>query len=341
MPTLLQLSKLVKGTVIGDGNVEITGISNIEEAQSGDIALVANLRGLEQVNNSAAAALIVPVNIDEVNKPAIQVANPRLAFAQILAYFAPQESYQPGIHPTAVVGDGFNGEGVTIGPFVYIGKNVTIGAGSVIFPGVVIEDNVQIGANTFIRANVVILAGTVIGNKVQIHPGAVIGADGFGYVTVDGKQIKVPQLGKVIIEDEVEIGAAVMVDRATTGVTLVKRGTKIDNLVQIGHNCQIGEDNVIVAQVGIAGATKLGDRVTLMGKASVVGHLQIGDDTVVAAHSLVINSLAANSFVSGTPARPHAMDMRIQASAGRLPEVLKEIKELQRKVAELEEKARS
>ena len=175
-----------------------------------------------------------------------------------------------------------------------------------------------------------------IGSKVQIHSGTIIGADGFGYVTVDGKHLKVPQVGKVRIEDEVEIGANVTVDRATTGTTLIKRGTKIDNLVQIAHNCQIGEDNIVIALVGVAGSTKLGDRVTMAGKSSVVGHVKIGDDSIVAAHSLVINSLPTNSFVSGTPARPHAEDMRIQAAAGRLPELLKEIRELQKKVADLE-----
>ncbi len=338
MPTLLELAEYVKGSVIGDPNVQITGVSGLEDAKPGDIALVASLRGVERAVHSQATALIVPVNLNDVAKPAIKAANPRLAFARILEYFAPKKAFQPGIHPTAVIGSNFKGENVSIGAHVYIGNNVTIGQGSIIAPGAVIEDNVHIGENSIIHANVVIREDTFIGNRVQIHAGTVIGADGFGYVTVDSKHIKIPQLGKVIIEDDVEIGACVTVDRATTGVTLIKRGSKIDNLVQVAHNCQIGEDNIIVGQVGLAGAAKLGDRVTLLGKSSIVGHLQVGDDSVVAAHSLVINNLPPNSFVSGVPARPHAVDMRIQASAGRLPEILKELKELQKRVAELERK---
>lgn len=338
MPTLNELAELVRGSVIGDRNIQITGVSGYDDAKPGDIALVASLRGVERAVNSPAAALIVPENISEIGKPAIRVSDPRLAFAQILRLFSPERPCTPGIHPSAVIGEDFQGEGCSIGSLVSVGNHVTIGRGSVIAPGVVIEDDVRIGENTRIHANVVIREGCIIGSNVQIHAGSVIGADGFGYVTVNGKHIKIPQIGTVVIEDDVEIGANVTVDRATTGITLIKKGTKIDNLVQVAHNCHIGEDNIIIAQVGIAGNTKLGDRVTMAGKSSIVGHLKVGDDSVIAAHALVINSLPANSFVSGVPARPHAADMRIQASAGRLPEVLKEIKDLQKKVAELEGK---
>jgi UDP-3-O-[3-hydroxymyristoyl] glucosamine N-acyltransferase len=237
-----------------------------------------------------------------------------------------------------VVGANFLGQGCEIGALAFIGDNVTIGSGSMIYPGVVIEDDVKIGKNTLIFPNVVIRDRSEIGDNVQIHAGSVIGADGFGYVTVNGKHFKVPQIGRVVIGDDVEIGANVTIDRATTSVTLVEKGTKIDNLVQIAHNCKIGQDNLIIALVGVAGNTKLGNRVTMAGKSSVVGNLTLGDDTVIAAHALVINSLPPNSFVSGVPARPHAEDMRIQAAAGRLPELLKEIKELQKKVTDLEGK---
>ena len=269
------------------------------------------------------------------------MVNPRLAFAQILTFFTPLKRYQPGFHPSAIIGQNFRGADCSIGPLVNIGDNVTVGKGTIFLPGVVIMDDVTIGENTIIHANVVIREACEIGSRVQIHAGTVIGADGFGYVTVNSKHVKVPQIGKVVIEDDVEIGANVTIDRATTGVTMIKQGTKIDNLVQIAHNCKIGEDNLIIAQVGIAGGTKLGNRVVMAGKSSVIGHLKIGDDTVIAAHSLVINSLSQNSFVSGVPARPHAEDMRIQAIAGRLPELLKELKELQKRVAELEERVLS
>jgi UDP-3-O-[3-hydroxymyristoyl] glucosamine N-acyltransferase len=338
MPSLSELAHIVLGEVIGDGSIMISGVAGIEDAKPGEITLASTIHVLEAALNSQATAVIIPASVSEVSKPAIRVANPRLAFAQILTNFTSKKVCVPGIHPSAVIGTGFQGNECSVGSHVSIGDNVSIEVGTIIYPGVVIGDRVKIGKNSVIHANVVIREDCEIGNLVEIHAGTVIGADGFGYVTVEGKHIKVPQVGRVVIEDEVEIGANVTIDRATTDLTLVKRGTKIDNLVQIGHNCRLGEDNMIVAQVGIAGSTRLGDRVTMAGKSSVVGHLKLGNDSVVAAHSLVINSLTPNSFVSGVPARPHAQDMRIQAAAGRLPELLKEIKEIQKKVADLEDK---
>lgn len=341
MPLLSDLAKLVKGVVIGNGNIEIKGIKGLDDVGPDEITMAATARVLETAVRSKAIAIIVPANVNEVSKPAIQVPNPRLAFAQILTYFTPSVTCSPGIHPTAVIGRNFNGEGSEIGPQVYIGSDVTVGKGSIIHPGAVIEDRVKIGENSIIHSNVVIRKDCMIGNKVQIHAGTVIGADGFGYVTIEGKHFKIPQVGKVVIEDDVEIGANAAIDRATTGVTLVKRGTKIDNLVQIGHNCVLGEDCLLCGQAGMAGSAKLGDRVIMAGKSGMVGHILIDHDSVVAACSLAINSLPSNSFVSGTPARPHAQDMRIQATAGRLPELFKEIRELQKKVAELEERVHS
>jgi UDP-3-O-[3-hydroxymyristoyl] glucosamine N-acyltransferase len=341
MPSLSELAKLVLGEVSGDGSIMISGVAGIEDAMPGEITLAATVHVLESALNSRATAVIISAGVPEVTKPAIRVVNPRLAFAQILTYFTPKRVCVPGTHPSAAIGARFQGDGCSVGSHVSIGDDVLIGSGSIIYPGVVIGDRVKIGENSVIHANVVIREECEIGNQVQIHAGTVIGADGFGYVTVEGNHIKVPQVGKVVIEDEVEIGANVTIDRATTDVTLIKRGTKIDNLVQIGHNCRLGEANMIVAQVGIAGSTRLGDRVTMAGKSSVIGHLKLGNDSVVAAHSLVINSLTPNSFVSGVPARPHAQDMRIQAAAGRLPELLKELKEIQKKVADLESRVLS
>jgi UDP-3-O-[3-hydroxymyristoyl] glucosamine N-acyltransferase len=209
----------------------------------------------------------------------------------------------------------------------------------VLHPGVVLYDEVEIGDDTEIYANVVLGAQTIVGQRVIIHPGTVIGGDGFGFEkTPKGNHFKVPQVGRVVIEDDVEIGSNVTIDRATTGQTLIGAGTKIDNLVQIGHNVQIGKDNIMVAMSGIAGSTKVGDRVTIAGQAGINGHITIGDDTVVFARSMVISSLEPNSIISGQPARPHAEDMRIQAAAGKLPELLKTVRQLEKRLAELEDK---
>lgn len=337
MPSLSEIARLVNGEIIGNGNIEIKGVAGFEDAKSGDITFAATNRVLETAVQSQATAIIVPSDAPVSDRPVIKVRNPRLAFAQVLTYFAPKRVLTPGIHSSAQVGRDFRGEGATIGPLVYIGDQVQIGKGTIIYPGVVIDDRVTIGEDTIIHANVVIREECVIGNRVQIHAGTVIGSDGFGYVTVNGKHMKVPQIGNVLIEDDVEIGSNVSVDRATTGTTLIKRGTKIDNLVQIAHNCQVGADNILCGQAAIAGSTKTGDRVTLAGRVGLVGHIKVGDDSIVGACSLVIGSLPSNSFVSGNPtARPHAEDMRIQAAAGRLPELLKEVRELQKKVADLE-----
>ncbi len=338
MASLLELAKLVGGKILGDESTEISGIAGLEDVQAHEITMITSIRMLEQAIATPAAAIILPANASEVDRPGILVADPRLAFALILAYFHPPQNCIPGIHSSAIIGRDFQGENAQISSLVVIGDEVSIGAGSIIHPGVVLGDRVKIGKNSIIHANAVIREDCVIGEQVIIHAGAVIGADGFGYVAVDGKHIKVPQVGIVVIEDEVELGANVTVDRATTGVTIVKRGAKIDNQVQIAHNCEVGESTIICGQSGIAGSTKVGDRVTIAGKCGINGHITIGNDSVIAGNSGVISSLAPYSFVSGYPARPHAEDMRIQAAAGRLPEIIKEMRELQKRVLELEDK---
>lgn len=339
MATLGELADLVGGTVVGDEKMEITGVAGLEDAEPGMISLVATAKVIPIAKKSKASAYIIPGNLSDLDLAGIKTDNPRLAFAKVLQYFHPHPPVQEGIHPSAVIGEGFIcGPGSSVGPLVYIGKNVVFGEKVIIHPGAVIEDNVEIGDGSEVHANVVIRDQTKIGKGVIIHPGTVVGADGFGFVTVKGKHFKVPQVGRVIIEDNVEIGANVTIDRATTGATLIKRGTKIDNLVQIGHNVEVGEDNIIVSMSGIAGSTRLGDRVTLAGQSGVVGHITIGSDSVVAARGMVIGNLPANSFVSGQPARPHAEDMRIQAAAGKLPDVIKNLRYLEKRLAELEEK---
>lgn len=337
MALLTELAKVVNGTVVGDGNIEITRVAGVDDLRPGDLTLGGNKDALAKALQSPAAAVIVPVGTEPLSKPAIQVTNPKLAFAQLLTYFVDKRNCVPGVHPTAVVGEGFQGDGAEIGPLVYIGKDVRIGKGTIIAAGAWIGDRVVIGENGMIHGNVVIREDCQIGNRVEIHAGTVIGADGFGYVTVDGKHFKVPQVGIVVIEDDVEIGANTTIDRATTGATRIKQGSKIDNLVQIGHNCEVGADNLVCGQAGLAGSSITGDRVTLAGKAGLAGHLKVGDDSVVAGCAKVTNSLPPKSFVSGDPARPHAKKLRIEAATQHLPDMLKEFRAMKNTVEQLKE----
>src|SRR5690554_1818036 len=337
MATLNELAALVEGEVTGNGELEINGVSGIEDIRPGTITLVGGERVLAKAK-STAAAYIVPKNLQlPPGLAGIKVDNPRLAFAKILRFFHPPQVFTAGIHASAVVEEGVRyGEKCYIGPLVFIGKNVTMGDRVVVHPGVVIEEGTKIGDDTEIHANVVLKSRTMLGKRVIIHAGAVIGSDGFGYIQEQGRHIKIPQVGRVIIEDDVEIGANVTIDRATIGSTLVKRGTKIDNLVQVGHNVEIGQDNIVVAQVAIAGSARLGDRVTLAGQAGVKDHVTVGADAVIAGRGMVIGNIPPGAFYSGQPAGPPAKEMRIQAAAGRLPELIKTVKNLEKRLAELE-----
>ena len=342
MATLAELANMVGGEVVGDPQLEVQGVSGIEDAQPGTITLVASAKLMEDARRSQASAFIFPKSLPDIGRPGIRLNNPRLAFALILEHFAPKYQQEIGSHPSAVIGKECKfGDDVSIGAMVVVGDRVTIGERSVIKPGVIIEDDVVIGQDTVVFPNAVIASRSIIGNRVVINAGTVIGSEGFGFVTTNGKHRKVPQIGRVILEDDIEIGANVTIDRATIGETRIKRGTKMDNLIQIGHNVVIGEDNLLVAMTGIAGSTQTGDRVTLAGQSGVVGHIKIGSDSVVMARGMVISSLPSNSIVSGAPARPHSDDMRIQAAAGKLPELLKTIRDLQRRVLDLEGRNRS
>lgn len=336
MPLLSELARVVGGVVRGDGNIMIHRVAGLEHLQPGDLTLGGSKAALEEALHSEATAVIVPNDYESDLKPLLQVANPRLAFAQLLTYLSPKAVCQPGIHSTAVVGEGFNGPQSQVGPLVYIGKNVTLGKGTIIHAGAWIGDQVVIGEDSVIHGNVVIRDACRIGHRVTIHAGTVIGSDGFGYVPVNGSHYKIPQVGIVVIEDEVEIGANSAIDRATTGVTLIKRGTKVDNLVQIAHNCEIGANNLICGQAGLAGSSITGDRVTLAGKAGLSGHLKVGSDSVVAGCAKVTGDLPERSFVSGDPARPHNKQLRVSAALGRLPDLMREFKEMRQTIQDLQ-----
>ncbi len=338
MYTLDELAKVVDGKVVGDPELKISGIASLEDAGPGDISFVAEEKHLPSAQSSKAGALLVGQDVKGVDKPLIRTANPRMAFAILLSEFAPLLHVELGIHPSAVVGEGAHvGEGTSVGANVVIAPDAQIGSDVVIYPGVYVGEGTTIGSGSIIYPNVVLREFVTVGKNVIIQPGAVIGGDGFGFVTVSGKQQKVPQIGTVVIEDDVEIGANVTIDRATCGKTVIGRGTKLDNLVQVGHNVVIGEDCLIVALTGVAGSSTIGNRVTLAGQSGVAGHLKVGDNTVVAARSLVISDLPGGQFVSGYPARPHKEAMRAIASQRKIPELIKRVKQLETELEELKD----
>lgn len=341
--TLGEIARLIGGEVVGDRNLPITGVAGIKEAKEGDITFLANSKYLPLYKSTRASAVIVDRNIIGNGKPLIRTDNPYLAFARVMRLWEIPRAKSPiGIHPTAVIEEKvYLGKNVSIGAQVVIEKGAEIGDGVILYPQVYVGYGAKIGANTVLYPNVTVKERAVIGKRVIIHSGTVVGSDGFGFVPHNGTHHKIPQMGRVVIEDDVEIGANVTIDRATFGETLIKRGTKIDNLVQIAHNVVIGENCIIVAQVGICGSVTLEKEVTLAGQVGVVGHLTIGEGTVVAAKSVVTKDIPSHQFVSGYPARDHFLEKKIKAVLPRLPELLRTIQKLQARIEELERKVSS
>lgn len=338
--TLREVAQLIDGTVMGDESIVITGICGIKEAKEGDLTFVANSKYLHLMKNTAASAIITSRDVKRAPKAIIQTDNPSLAFAKMVQLLAPNEIRHPkGIHPTAVIGQNVVlGKDVAIEPYGVIEDHAVIGNRTVLCTGVYVGHHSQIGEDCLVYPHVIIRERVQIGNRVIIHSGTVIGSDGFGFSTVKGVHHKIPQIGTVLIEDDVEIGANVTIDRARFDKTWIKKGTKIDNLVQIAHNVIVGENTVIVAQTGISGSTVIGNNVILAGQSGIVGHVSIGDNAVVAAQAGVTKSIPKNVCVSGYPAKPHAQAKRINACVQRLPELVKVIGKLQKRIEELENK---
>lgn len=334
--TLREIAELVNGTLIGDGDIEITGVTNIEDATGEDISF-AVAPHLEKAALSSAAALIIPDTVTEFAKPAIRVENPRMAFVSLLKIFTPQITVASGVHSTAVIGNNVTlGENVSIMAYAVIADDVKIGDNTVVYPHTYIGHAATVGSDSLVYPSATIGAGCHIGNRAIIHSGAVIGSDGFGFITIGGRHQKVPQVGNVLIEDDVEVGANVGIDRATTGSTVVKCGTKIDNLVHLAHNVVIGENCFLVAQTGIAGSVKVGNNVTFAGQSGSAGHLTIGDNCVFAARSAPIGDVPAGSFYAGFPARPHKAWLRAEASANKMPDLIKKVRDLEKRLAKIE-----
>ena len=338
--TLNEIAKLIDGKVIGNGDTLITGASGIKEAAEGDITFLANSRYSPLMDKTRATAIITSEDARETIKPIIITGNPSLAFIKIISMFTTDDIGHPsGIDYTAVMGKNVSlGKDVTIGAYSVIGDNVTLGNNVIIYAGCYIGHHTKIGAGTLIYPHVSIRERINVGKRVIIHSGTVIGSDGFGFVTVEGTHHKIPQVGIVQIDDDVEIGANVTIDRARFDKTVIGRGTKIDNLVQIGHNVIIGENSLIVAQVGVAGSTIIGKNVTLGGQSGIVGHIVIGDNVIVTGQTGVAKSVSADTMVSGYPARPFMTTQRVNASLQNLPKLFGQVRELKKKVQELEAK---
>lgn len=328
--TVQALADYVDGDIAGDANAEIRGISSIEDATPGDIVFAENGRFLTKAERSGATAIVTFMDAESPSKSLIRVENPRFSFARILEIYKPKRTDEPGVHPSAVVGENATfGEGASIGPNATLGRDVAVGANSIIMSGCHIGDGVKIGSDCIIHPNVAIYHGTILGNGVTIHSCTVIGADGFGYMPIGDKLYKVPQIGNVEIGDDVEIGANCCIDRAKTGSTVIGARTKIDNLVQIAHNVKTGSDCIVVAQVGIAGSATLGNRVTMAGQSAVKDHVTIHDDVLVMGRGAVFGDLESGQIVSGYPARPHRHKMRLEGLVDKLPETVKRIKALE------------
>jgi len=335
---LEELARLVGGEIVGERSIEITGVAGIKEAREGEITFLANPKYDSYLSTTRASAVIAD-HAEGSSKPIIKVANPYLAFLKVMSLFTGTSPVKRrnGIHPTAIVSPGaVLGADVSIGAYVFIGEGAALGSRTTVLPLSCICDGAQIGEDCLIYPHVTVREGCEIGNRVILHSGAVIGSDGFGYAKDGEVNRKIPQIGIVRIEDDVEIGANAAIDRATTDVTLIKRGVKIDNLVQIAHNVVVGEDSILAAQVGVSGSTHLGRNVMLAGQAGLVGHILIGDNAKVGAQGGVTKSIPPNTAVSGYPAREHSLARKIYALIARLPELFKEVKALGRRVEALE-----
>lgn len=336
--TLAELAAELGGVVVGDATVRIRGVAGIREAQPGDLTFLANARYDAHLAATRASAVLCTHDQPESPIPMIRVANPYLAFQRAVRVFRPDgHRPAPGTHPTAVVSpEAELGPEVVVGPHCVVEAGARLGARVVLGAGCFVGRDAQIGDDTWLWPRVVVRDECVLGARCIVHPGAVIGGDGFGFAFDQGRYHKVPQVGNVVVGDDVEIGANACIDRATTDSTRIGDGSKIDNLVQIGHNVVVGPHCIVVAQVGIAGSTELEHHVTLGGQAGLVGHIKIGAGAMVGAQSGVTKSVPAETVVTGYPAVPHPAWKRLYAFLQKLPQLFQRTRELERRVEAIE-----
>ncbi len=336
MMRLQEIAEKIQGTLIGKGLVEISDIAGIEEAQEGEITFLIERSFKKYIRSCNASAIIIgnDNDLDEFrDRNIIITKNPVLAYVKVIELFYPGKSVEKGISPLAFVSETSQiSSEATIFPYAYVGEKVVIGKKSVIYPFVHIGDEAVIGENTVIYPHVVIYDKVSIGNRVMIHGGAVVGGDGFGYVWDGERHVKIPQIGNVIIEDDVEIGANAAIDRASLGRTIIRKGVKIDNLVQIAHNVSVGENSIIVSQVGIAGSSNIGKNVVLAGQVGVRDHAVIGDNVKAAGGTGITKNVPENSIISGNPHMPHREWLRLQNHIKNLPKLYNRIKQIEKKL---------
>jgi UDP-3-O-[3-hydroxymyristoyl] glucosamine N-acyltransferase len=335
MFTAAQLARELQGEVLGDGSTPLTGFAPALTARAGDLTFAENETFFAKAEQSAAAAILVDGPFTSAGKVLIRVPNARISFARVVPLFFPEKTFPAGVHPTAVLAPSAQIDPTShVGPFCHIGEKAQIGPRAVLQGGNHIGDNSVIGADTQLFPGVVLYPLTQIGRRVRIHAGAVIGSDGFGYVFDAGIHRKVPQVGLVIVQDDVEIGANVTIDRGALGPTIIGRGTKIDNLAQIAHNVTIGEHCLVVAQVGVAGSTRIGHHTTLAGQVGIAGHLNIGDQVIVAAQSGVMHDIPDGGKWLGAPAQPDRQAKRQIIALQQLPDLIRRVHELEKRLAE-------
>ena len=336
-----EIAKSIGGELVGDGAVEIKGANGIKEAQEGDISFIIHEKYSPLLGVTKASCVIVPQKVKPCGRAVIRVANPSVSFSKAVEFLFPDRIPHPkGIHPAAIIEDKARiGANVGIGPYVVVRDGVSIGDDTVIYPFCYIGKNARVGSSCIIYPGVTIREEVTVGNRVIIHPGAIIGGDGFGYDLENGMFLKIPQIGTVVIEDDVEIGSNVTIDRARCARTVIGAGTKIDNLVQVAHNVTIGKNCVVVAQVGISGSTKLGNGVMLGGQAGLVHHIELADGVKVGAQSGVLKSfLEKGAVLWGTPAKPIRLAKRLNASTALLPKLYARLNRLENKIKALEKK---
>lgn len=335
------IAAFLKGEVVGNGDVKVSSVSKIEEGKPGTLAFLANKKYEAYIYETKASVVLVNKDFvpeKEISATLIKVENAYEAFASLLdLYVKAKESLKVGVEqPSFISSTAKVGDDVYVGAFAYIGENVEIGNNVKVYPQVYIGDNVKIGDDCILYPGVKIYADCIIGNRCILHSGAVLGADGFGFApTAEGTYKKIPQIGNAVLEDDVEIGANTAIDCGTMGSTLIRKGTKIDNLVQIGHNCDIGENNVFAGQVGIAGSTKVGNNCMFGGQVGLAGHITVGDKVTLAAQSGVGQSVKPNQTLFGSPAIDIKVAMRAYVLLRKLPEIRNDVMELKRELRTL------